>query len=57
MEILSDHNLRFLNLQYGNHENDINYIEKKLKRKIFIKDNVDKNMIYKDYQKKLWTVM
>ena len=53
MEILSDHNLRFLNLQYGNHENDINNIEKKLKRKIFINDNVDNKYDLQGLSKKI----
>ena len=53
MEILSDQNLSFLNLQYGNHENDINYIEKKLKRKILNNENVDNKYDLQGLSKKI----
>ena len=45
--IFENKKLNFINLQYGNHENEINNLEAKIGRKIFSKDSTDnKNDIY-----------
>ena len=45
--IFENKKLNFINLQYGNHENEINNLEAKIGRKIFSKDSIDnKNDIY-----------
>jgi tetratricopeptide (TPR) repeat protein len=45
--IFENKKLNFINLQYGNHEYEINNLETKIGRKIFLKDSIDnKNDIY-----------
>ena len=45
--IFENKKLNFINLQYGNHEHEINNLEAKIGRKIFSKDSIDnKNDIY-----------
>ena len=45
--IFENKKLNFINLQYGNHEYEINNLETKIGKKIFLKDSIDnKNDIY-----------
>ena len=41
IHLFKNENIDFINLQYGNHDTEINRLSKKLKRNIFLNDSID----------------